>query len=415
LLAALQSGRQFLRSRQILRILQAKSDRWPIQGVHLTKGEDQIMRKCKSLAIGLAVIVCLAPRAAAQPAIPGAPAAPTPPMPGAAAPAAAGTGAGGATTTGAAPTQVPTIWNKLGITKEGCKACRERCCKSPLGQLLNGITKPLTLMTGGLIGPLCPPGPTQDELAKLLSPDSNASPAEKAAAAIKADEAGAAARRAAVRYLGTVDCHYFPEAEGALISSLRADRNECVRLEAALALGKGCCCTKKTMEALAVAANGSEDGKNPAETSERVKATAMVALVHCLSNVKGGTEPPLPPERPPEGPNAPEAPATAQNAGNGVQLAAYQARLLKGQGSAPLPVDAGRLLAENIGVNPQRPTPTGRRNLFQLIANATTPRVVQEDISFEEAALSLPASPPAGLSFAPAAQGAAQGNPPPPR
>jgi len=351
------------------------------------------MLSWKSLLIGLAGIACLADRAPAQVPVPGA--APTPPVPGAA-PA-----AGGAATP-AAP-QVPTIWNKLGITKEGCKACRERCCKSPLGQLLNGITKPLTLMSGGLIGPLCPPGPTPEDLAKLLSPDSNASPAEKAAAAIKADEAGAAARKSAIRYLGTVDCHYFPEAEGALISGLRADRNECVRLEAALALGKGCCCTKKTMEALAVSANGSEDGKNPSETSERVKAAAMMALVHCLSNVKGGAEPPLPPERPPEGPTPPEGPATARSGSYDIQLAAYQARLLQSQSSNQLTIDAGRLLAENVGVGAQRPPPTGRRNLFQLIANATTPRVVEEEISFEEAALSVPAPRPAGLDFAPPA------------
>src|SRR5262249_18765316 len=46
---------------------------------------------------------------------------------------------------------VPTVWNKLGITKQGCADCRARCCQSPLGQLLNNMTKPLSFATGGLM------------------------------------------------------------------------------------------------------------------------------------------------------------------------------------------------------------------------------------------------------------------------
>jgi len=109
------------------------------------------------------------------------------------------------------------------------------------------------------------------------------SPAEEAAQKIKADEAQAKARRAAIKYLGTVDCHYFPEAEKALIGGLLNDRNECVRLEAALALGHGCCCTKKTIEALQVTVSGSNKLGNPGETSERVKAAAFAALQRCLA------------------------------------------------------------------------------------------------------------------------------------
>src|SRR5256885_11485017 len=45
----------------------------------------------------------------------------------------------------------------------------------------------------------------------VTMPSGSLSPAETTAAKIKADEAGANARRAAVRYLGTVDCHYYPE------------------------------------------------------------------------------------------------------------------------------------------------------------------------------------------------------------
>ena len=71
-----------------------------------------------------------------------------------------------------------------------------------------------------------------------------------AAAKIKQEEMAAHARCDAVKYLATVDCHWYPEAEAALICALRTDRSECVRYEAAVALNNGCCCTKKTVEAL---------------------------------------------------------------------------------------------------------------------------------------------------------------------
>src|SRR5205809_804381 len=92
--------------------------------------------------------------------------------------------------------------------------------------------------------------------------------AEGAAARIEADEAGAAARKAAIRKLATVDCHYWPEAQDALVNALRGDRNECVRYEAALALNTGCCCTKKVLAALTIVISGSDEDGNPAETSQ---------------------------------------------------------------------------------------------------------------------------------------------------
>lgn len=138
------------------------------------------------------------------------------------------------------------------------------------------------------------PAPTPEELARVQS--GQASLVESAAVKIKADEAGAPARRAAIRYLASVRCHYFPEAEAALIAALRADRNEMVRIEAANALAGGCCCTPKTLEALVLAANGSERDGNPAETSDRVKAIASVAL-HYFSSRGYSVPPPdtLPP------------------------------------------------------------------------------------------------------------------------
>src|SRR5262245_7073449 len=176
---------------------------------------------------GVAVaVVGLTGRAAAQaPAIPTAPAivpGPGIPIPQPAAPA--------------------TFFQKFGLTKPQLAECKQKICSKPIGQLLANSITPISGLSGGLIRPLCPPFPSA---AEMLDEG-----VVGAAAKVKLDEAGAKARRAAVRYLGTVDCHYWPEAEDALIGGLRMDRNECVRYEAALALGNGCCCTKKTIEAL---------------------------------------------------------------------------------------------------------------------------------------------------------------------
>jgi hypothetical protein len=110
------------------------------------------------------------------------------------------------------------------------------------------------------------------------------------AAAIQADQAGAKARRDAVRFLGTVDCHYYPEAETALICALRTDRSECVRLEAGFALSHGCCCTKKTIEALRICVSGSEKDGNPGETSPRVRIAAFNALQGCCQRGEEATK-----------------------------------------------------------------------------------------------------------------------------
>jgi tRNA(Leu) C34 or U34 (ribose-2'-O)-methylase TrmL len=105
--------------------------------------------------------------------------------------------------------------------------------------------------------------------------------AEIAAVKIKGEEAGAKNRRAAVHYLGTLEWHYYPEAEDALVAALRADRNEQVRLEAAQALGLHQC-TKRGIDALNIVLAGNESDGNPAEISEKVKVVARVALQHSL-------------------------------------------------------------------------------------------------------------------------------------
>jgi hypothetical protein len=206
-----------------------------------------------------------------------------------------------------------------------------KICNHPLFKLLSNGAKIPQAFTGGILINECCPA----DAVNLL--DLKKDGAEGLAAAIKAEEADAKARRAAARYLGTVDCHYFPEVSKALAGLLRADRNECVRWEAAMALGRGCCCNKTTIQALALTVSGSEKDGNPCEKSERVKQAAAASLHHCLACV--GTVPaeevPVdkkPIERPevptrPETPPPPKPGETSQRPGtlniSGIQLSAY--------------------------------------------------------------------------------------------
>jgi len=216
---------------------------------------------------------------------------------------ASATGAGATGAAGAAGATTPaggggTIWNFFGINKAGLKECKVKLCKSPIGMLLGNTMKPMSAMTGGLIPSCCPKVLNEDALAKAAKegPEKAKGDAQAAAADIAKDEAEAKERRAAVRYLGTVDCHYWKDkAQPALINALRNDRNECVRWEAAMALGNGCCCTMDTIESLTISVYGVYDPIQkltvagalsdgyPDETSERVKAAALAALQHCLS------------------------------------------------------------------------------------------------------------------------------------
>jgi hypothetical protein len=209
------------------------------------------------------------------------------------------------------------LWQFLGLSCEQHEARKDKCCKTPLGQLLNNALKPATMFSGGIIPPMCPPVPSATDMA--------APGVAGAAAKIQADTADAKARRAAVRYLGTVDCHWWPDAEAALIAALRGDRNECVRFEAALALGRGCCCTKKTMQALTDCVSGSEKDGNPSENSERVRAAAFVALQNCLAAQEPApAEKPIekPTEKPPEKPIEKPIEKPMENPGQGAMAPA---------------------------------------------------------------------------------------------
>ncbi len=267
-----------------------------------------------------------------------------PGVPGAGAAGAAGTAGG----TAAAPPK--TIWSFLGLSQAKCQECKQKLCKTVLGQMINSMLTPISMFSGGLVGGCCPTVPSAQDLANLAQ---SGSPAESAAAQIKADEANAKARRAAVRYLGTVDCHVWHEAEKGLIASLRADRNECVRLEAAIQLGNGCCCTKKTVEALTLVVNGSEKDGNPSETSERVKMAAMMALERCQDRVT--PKPVDPADRKELPPTPPESPP--------VQPTSLWQRPV----NLPRPATVEPPTAEE-----QLPTrlTTGRRNLYQVLIQA---------------------------------------------
>ena len=176
----------------------------------------------------------------------------------------------------AAPTATANLWSYFCLTPDQ-KACIKNCyCSSPFGQLATGAAGPMAALSGGLMPNCCLANSIENDI--LNQPPGSS---EGAAARIKKDEEDAKARRAAVRYLGTVDCQYWPEATLALVASLRKDRNECVRLEAALALRNGCCCNQKTIAALAMCVSGSTEDGAPAEKSDRVRAVAAEALARC--------------------------------------------------------------------------------------------------------------------------------------
>jgi len=235
-----------------------------------------------------------------------------------------------ATGAAAAPQAAPcNLWSFLCPPAQQRQSMMNCICACPLGQMFNSMLKPMSAMSGGLLpGGICP-GPNQPNPADLAKP---ADSAEGAAARIKQAEADAKARRAAVRYLGTVDCRRFPEAEAAIVNSLLTDPNECVRMEAALALTRACCCTKQTIEALTQTVSGKSHGNDPPETSERVRYAAAKALERCLARGCTGCveprrpespappEPALPTETPPAAAPVPVVPPAAASIGTNPTL-----------------------------------------------------------------------------------------------
>ena len=76
--------------------------------------------------------------------------------------------------------------------------------------VMGGLMAPMSKLSLGLIPPLCPPIPS---LAQLLDPG-----AIGASSKMKLDKMNAPKRKQAVEELKGADCHYWPEAEEALIA-----------------------------------------------------------------------------------------------------------------------------------------------------------------------------------------------------
>lgn len=213
---------------------------------------------------------------------------------------------------------------------------RLHCQNSTAGKLLANMVRPLSKMTGGLI-PEC----HDNEFARAMEVHATAPagmapgatpmppppppPAVAAAAKIKEEQAQAAIRRQAVQYLAGLDCRYYPEAEQALIASLRADRDECVRLEAARAFLKCGCCTPAVMKALSISAAGTDADGNPCEKSPRVRMTALTALNNCQCNIES-VDTTLP---------RPEMPIGVRPASDDIIRASYNAPIASPSTSSP--------------------------------------------------------------------------------
>ena len=217
------------------------------------------MNKWTSPGLGLLVCLALAPIVRAQ------------------VPTDAGAGAGAVPATApAAPTS--NLWSFFCPTADQEAKCKAKICNSPLGLMLKSAAGPFALMSGGLIGSNCGT-PTAQDLLKMKLDGTIDGPAG-VAAEVKKSEADAKARREAVRYLGTVDCNYWPKARVVLKDALRLDPNECVRYEAALALLHGCCCNREIIDYLRDSSTGG-DKYGPIECSWRVRETAGEAMIHC--------------------------------------------------------------------------------------------------------------------------------------
>lgn len=272
---------------------------------------------------------------------------------------AAGGAAGAATAAAGSATGFTGL---MGQVCQNLDALKAKICASPCGKLMSQGMAPLKCLTGGEFGNCCPTTPTA---AQQAQPG-----AAGAAAQIQADTAAAKERVAAVEYLGTVDCHYWPEAEKNLIEALRADRNECVRFAAARVMGSGCCCTNKTIAALTLSASGEDTDGNPSENSPRVRAAAAEALMRCAMVP---TEPikPMPPERPePVPPELPPA-ISLERIDEAVNRSEYYYEVVERTPRSVLVARARQAVAELARV-PRSPgmPPLGGQSLLDIASNA---------------------------------------------
>src|SRR5262245_42801341 len=120
-------------------------------------------RKCYWMAVALAAGLAAsvwgqAPVVGPAPPPPGAPLPPGIPPPGL------------ATAAGATPPATPpgggNIWSKLCMTPEQMLACKLWFCNSAIGKLTNGIMRPVSVFSGGLIMDRCAAAQIAADLAK---------------------------------------------------------------------------------------------------------------------------------------------------------------------------------------------------------------------------------------------------------
>lgn len=255
--------------------------------------------------------------------------------------------------------QVTPSASPMGVPPQSCDAgccCRGRPCDRPLCLRRWHFLTPFRRLLSAFGCECC-------YLCCACDPPS---PAEALAARIKAEEACACSRRAAVRYLGTVDCHYYPEAEEALITALRCDRNCCVRMEAATGLGNGCCCTPRVIETLNIVISGSEADGNPHETSPQVRVASYHSLQRLLAFYEMARRAGM--VRPGQ-----SSQYLAQGKGSGVRSQAVSkpgsdARLTESVAKAR------QVLAQHTDCQPPPPA----RNIRELVANLGKPRTHSE-------------------------------------
>jgi hypothetical protein len=286
---------------------------------------------------------------------------------------------------GAAATIASATPAKAGFFQRCCLAldeCKRKLCLTPAGQMLNNAVRPAGFMTGGVIPPFCPLMPSEKDLAK---------PGVAGAAAMAQKEAlEAKQRRDAVRFLGTLDCRYFPDAAVALAAALRTDSSECVRWEAAIVLGRGCCCTELTMKALDASVSGTEIDGNPAERSVRVRIAAAAALDRCLSCyvpppepppippvVDPNVEPPVPPKEPLTPPTKLPAETEGKAKGDKPALAAgsrMPSRATAERARKTLNAFNEQLAASGPQLSAKYGVPvTGRQSLYHLFTESADP------------------------------------------
>ena len=147
-------------------------------------------------------------------------------------------------------------------------ATKQKICNGPLGTLLKNALGPLSALDWGPRSQWRGTGQAGYECRRV-------------GWRCRKDQAGPGGSQktgGSRPFLGTIDCHWYPEAEAGLVAVCGSIGANVSAGRRRAGLARGCCCTKTTMEALAVCVSGSERDGNPAENSLRVQLVAFEAL-----------------------------------------------------------------------------------------------------------------------------------------